>query len=71
MARTAKPPPLTVAEAAVRLGVNRSHVYEWIHSGLIASIRYPSRTGAPGGPLRIEEAEVDRFLARHRQAAAS
>ena len=71
MARAAKPAPLTVAQAADRLGVHRNHVYQWISAGLIASVRYPSRNGGPGGPLRIEEAEIERFLARHRQEAAS
>lgn len=66
----ATPSPLTVAEAAERLGVHRTHVYHWIAAGLIATVRYPTRNGDPDGPLRIEEPAVEAFIADHRQPAS-
>lgn len=65
------PPLLTVAQAAARLGVDRTEVYHWIRSGLIASVRYPTRDGAADGPLRIEETAVEAFIAAHRQPATT
>ena len=60
---------LTVAQAAERLGVDPRQVYHYIAAGLLAAVRYPTRHGRPGGPLRIEETAVDAFIAGHRQEA--
>ena len=56
----AKPPPVSVAQAAEQFGVDRDTVYSWINRGLLASLAYPG-TGARSGPIRIEQAEIDRF----------
>lgn len=58
---------LTVAEAAERLGVDPRQVYHWAAAGLIACVRYPTRHGDPDGPVRIEAAAVEAFIAAHRQ----
>ena len=75
---TARPPRqprpavmLTVAQAADRLGVDPRQVYHWAAAGLIACVRYPTRHGQRAGPLRIEAAAVDAFIAEHRQAATA
>jgi len=62
---------LKVAETADRLGVDPREVYHYISAGLLAAVRYPTRTGQPGGPLRVEEAAVDAFIAEHRQEATA
>lgn len=68
---TAAPRMLTAAQAAGRLGVDPRQVYHWIAAGLLAVERYPTRTGEPNGPIRIDPAEVDAFRARYRQPATS
>lgn len=67
-ARAVKPPPLTVAQAAERLGVSDRQVYHWIKAGTLSHVRYPTRTGSPG-ELRVEEDAIGAFLSAHRQEA--
>lgn len=66
----AKPPPVTVAQAAEQFGVDRDTVYTWIKAGHLASLGYPG-TGARSGPIRIEQAEIDRFKDACRRPATS
>ena len=66
-----RPVMLTVAQAADRLGVDPRQVYHYAAAGLLTAVRYPTRNGQRNGPLRIEEAAVDAFIAQHRQAAVS
>jgi excisionase family DNA binding protein len=58
---------LTPKQAAERIGVSDSLIYEWCTSGLLAHYRF----GRPGrrGKILIEEAEFDAFLASRRQEA--
>jgi predicted DNA-binding transcriptional regulator AlpA len=68
---------ITVAQAAEQLGIGKTRLYELIHAGEIATIELPSPSGAPGrqyvgetgakASRRIEQAEVDAFIERHRQ----
>src|SRR5262245_66384679 len=51
-------PNLTVRDAAARLGVGYSTFKQWIYEGRVRT------TQTPGGHHRIEEAELDRLLAR-------
>lgn len=62
--------PLTVAQAAERLGLRRNQTYDLIYAGKLAHLRYPSR-GSGEGPIRVEPAEVDRFKAACRRPATS
>jgi excisionase family DNA binding protein len=59
---------LTVAEVAERLNVDRHTVWEWTKAGILAHIPLPG-TGSRSGPIRVEEAEVDRLIAERRQPA--
>ncbi|MFO0845494.1 MAG: helix-turn-helix domain-containing protein [Gemmataceae bacterium] len=58
---------LTVAQAAERIGVSDSLIYEWCGAGLLPHYRF----GRPGkrGKVMIEEADLDRFLAACRHEA--
>lgn len=58
---------MTVKEAARRVGVSESLVYEWVNSGLLAHFRF-GRKGKRGS-IRIEEADLSAFLASCRQEA--
>ena len=49
---------VTVREAAARLGVGYSTMKQWIYQGKIRT------THTPGGHHRIDEAEIDRLVAR-------
>jgi molybdopterin-binding protein len=49
---------VTVRAAAARLGVGYSTFKQWIYQGRVRT------TQTPGGHHRIEEAELDRLLAR-------
>ena len=49
---------VTVRTAAARLGVGYSTLKQWIYQGRVRT------TQTPGGHHRIEEAELDRLLAR-------
>ena len=69
--RPAPPRMLTVAEAATQLSLSRDQVYRLISAGHLTSCRYPGRTGSGDGPRRIEQTEVDRFIAACRQDAGA
>lgn len=70
--RAPRPAMLTVAQAAERLGFDDPRqVYHYIAAGLLTAVRYPTRDGRPGGPLRIEESAVEAFIKEHRQAATA
>src|SRR5579872_2359648 len=58
---------LTPNQAAEKAGVSTSLVYEWCAQGLLPHYRF-GRQGRRG-TIRIEEAELEAFLARCRQAA--
>lgn len=58
---------LTVAEAADRLRVDPRQVYRWVNRGMLAAIRYPTRKGDPDGAIRLDAADIDAFIERHRQ----
>jgi molybdopterin-binding protein len=57
-------PPLTVRDAAGRLGVSYSAFKQWIYRGQVRTVR----TG--GGHHRVPETEVERLLAAHGPAAS-
>ena len=63
--RAPQPAMLTVAQAADRLGIHRQQVYAYIYNGLLRATQYPTRTGKPNGPLRIDPADVERFIQAH------
>ena len=52
-------PILTVRETADRLGIGYSTLKQWIYKGSVRTVR------TEGGHHRIQDAEVDRLLARH------
>jgi excisionase family DNA binding protein len=58
---------LTPKQAAVKIGVSDSLIYEWCAAGLLPHYRF----GKPGrrGKVLIDEAELDTFVAAHRQEA--
>ena len=58
---------LTPKEAAARIGVSDSMIYEWCSSGRLPHYRF----GRPGrrGKILIEEKELDALLAACRQDA--
>jgi excisionase family DNA binding protein len=58
---------LTPKQAADKIGVSDSLVYEWCSLGLLPHYRF----GKPGcrGKILIDEAELDGFIAAHRQEA--
>jgi hypothetical protein len=72
---------VTVAEARGQLGIGLTKMYELINTGEIAVVRLPTpggkatrrRVGESGArpSLRIEQAEIDAFIARHREPAAT
>lgn len=70
-ARQHRAPPLTVAEAAAQLGVDTRQVYHWISAGLLGCTQYPTRVGEPNGKKMVDQADVDAFRARYRQAATA
>jgi excisionase family DNA binding protein len=55
---------ITAKQAAERLGVSDSLIYEWCAQGLLKHYRF----GGKGrrGCIRIEEADLDAFLAASR-----
>jgi hypothetical protein len=72
MARAAeRPKVVTVAEAAFQLSLDPRQVYGLIYAGHLTPVRLPSRNGNGGGPVRIEQAEIDQFIASHRHPATS
>ena len=58
---------LTPKQAADKAGVSTSLVYEWCAQGLLPHYRF-GRQGRRG-TIRIDEIELEAFLARCRQAA--
>ena len=57
-------PLLTVAQAAERLGISPSQVYELIYAGSATAVRLPSPRGRSPrnrGALRIEQSEISRL----------
>jgi excisionase family DNA binding protein len=60
-------PMLTPKQAAARIGVSDSLIYEWCASGLLPHYRF----GRPGrrGKILIDEGEFDAFLVSCRQEA--
>jgi excisionase family DNA binding protein len=60
---------LTPKQAAAKIGVSDSLVYEWCARGVLPHYRF----GKPGrrGKILIDEAELDSFLAAHRQEATA
>ena len=58
---------LTPKQAAARIGVSDSLIYEWCSSGLLPHYRF----GRPGhrGKILIDEKELDALLAACRQEA--
>jgi excisionase family DNA binding protein len=58
---------LTVAEAAGRIGVSESLVYQWINERLLPHYRFGGK--GKRGKVMIEEADLSAFLANCRQDA--
>ncbi len=58
---------LTPKQAAGKVGVSDSLVYEWCADGVLPHYRF----GRPGrrGKILIDEAELARFMAAHKQEA--
>jgi excisionase family DNA binding protein len=58
---------LTPKQAAARIGVSDSLIYDWCSSGLLPHYRF----GRPGrrGKILIDDRELDAFLASCRQEA--
>ena len=56
---------MTVAEAAERVGVSESLLYEWCAEGVLPHYRF-GKIGRRGKIL-IAEADLDGFVAAHRQ----
>jgi len=54
---------LTVAQAAVALGVSGPTIRRWISEGRLGAIQ----VGGPDGVLRVPEAELERLVADARQ----
>jgi excisionase family DNA binding protein len=55
--RTETPVFLSVAEAALRLGVNAATVRKWVHDGHLRAVR----PGGELGSLRIPTSELERL----------
>jgi excisionase family DNA binding protein len=58
---------LTVAAARERLGMSKDKLYELMRAGELAFVKLPPYTQHSG--RRIEEAEIEAFIARNRQSA--
>jgi excisionase family DNA binding protein len=55
---------LTVAQAAVALGVSGPTVRRWIHDGHLVAVQI----GGADGVLRIPETELERLIVEAREA---
>jgi excisionase family DNA binding protein len=62
--RTDSPTVLSVAEAALRLGVGAATVRRWIHEQRLGAVQ----VGGTDGVLRVPEAELERLVAEAREA---
>lgn len=62
--------PISVREFSVRTGISYRLAWSLIDTGEIPVLRFPSRPGAQGKKrnVKIEAAEVGRFLDRARMA---
>lgn len=58
---------LTPKQVAARAGVSDSLVYEWVQQGLIPHFRLGGK--GKRGHIRIDEAELDAYLASCRREA--
>jgi excisionase family DNA binding protein len=58
---------LTPKQAAERINVSDSLIYEWCSAGILPHYRF----GKPGrrGKILIDEVELDAFMAAHRREA--
>lgn len=61
------PKLLTPAEAMEQLGIGKAKLYELMGCGEIPYISLPPHTKQAG--RRIEQGDIDAFIARHRQTA--
>jgi excisionase family DNA binding protein len=59
---------VTVNEAAEQLGVSRDKLYELMASGDLAYVSLPPHSKQAG--RRIEQAEIERFIAANRSKTA-
>lgn len=69
--KTAEPLAVRVAEAARQLGISVRQLYYLADAGEIAVIRHPSRHGKGPGAVRVEQSEINRYLAAHRTAVTT
>jgi excisionase family DNA binding protein len=60
------PKLLTIAQAAEQLGMSARGTYELMYKGHLSSVEIPSTGTSDRKSRRIEQAEVDAFIARHR-----
>jgi excisionase family DNA binding protein len=58
----ARPALLTIEEVSSTLRQSKASVYRKIGAGELSAVRLGS---APSAPLRVPEAEVERYLERH------
>ena len=60
---------LTITEVAEQLGMSKGRVYDLMYKGEFASIQIPSLTEGRRATRRIEQSEIDAFIARYRVSA--
>jgi excisionase family DNA binding protein len=60
---------LTITEAAEQLGMSKGRVYELMYKGEFASVQVPSSTDGRRATRRLEQSEIDAFIARYRVSA--
>ena len=66
---TAAPKLLTVAEAMEQLGISKVTIYKLMREGELAYVSIPPHTLQAA--RRVEQAEVNAFIARNRKAAVA
>lgn len=71
-----RPRLVSVPKAAKQLGLSNDYLYQLIKAGGIQAVqlppargRYEGKRGSLGWGLRIEQAEIDDFIARNRVEA--
>jgi predicted DNA-binding transcriptional regulator AlpA len=79
MTATETPKLVTLAEAMEQLGIGKVKLYELINSGAIVTVELPTPGGTaarrrvgesgPKKSRRIEQAEINAFIARNRAEA--